>query len=128
MARMKGDVSLDVEQRHKFEYHIMVSMAGQAAECILLDRKNEAAYFKGGSRFDFEHIIEVMIRLVGQPNETQPYFRLLWARTLNTLRNVNWEAVRLVAGALLEKNELSGDEVRALYKTAGPRFIRHLPS
>ena len=119
LSKMQPDIFWNCGARKKFEKDVMISMAGQAAECILVGRKNHAGYWRGGSAPDFESILTALDYLAGGPEDYDPYFKLLWYMTLRKLRHRRiWRAVELVTEGLLERTELTGKEVQELYRQA----------
>lgn len=123
----------DLDEAHHRSL-IMVSMAGQAVECILDDR--EEPDWEGGSGSDRESQFDTQFRLLellgdvetdvssGERVPTGPlaensYLDALWERTLHELRRPErWRAVEKVKAALVKDITVEGGAVRGLVREA----------
>ena len=113
------ELDWDLEVRAEFEKLIMISMAGEAAECILMARKNRAANWRGRSSGDSSTIVHLLGRLTQGGIESFHYARLLWGWTVGELKNpLHWFLVDRIANQLLEIKTLSGDEIAAIHAAA----------
>ena len=125
MVKHKGvsdDIEMDLwwlsEVRPELEELIMVSMAGQGAECILAARKNRAGYWNGGSSEDAMTISHWMDQLCKNKRFSlyRHYHAVLWSRTVDILQ-LEWWNIDHLANRLLEVRTMTGDEVTELLES-----------
>jgi len=129
------EAELDRDTRVKLEHNIMIIMAGQAAECILVKRKVERGYWRGGSGDDYQCAFKWMHYLQDADmlekkvfwKEHVLLFDLTWLRTVRTLKlRQSWVAVEAIAKALLKRTTLDGEEIEDLYFAARRRRKRRV--
>jgi hypothetical protein len=97
----------------ELESRVIVSLAGMAAEA----RYTGKADWRFGAD-DFNFVFDVIAKLNHFADEDLPsYVEYLWVRAQNLLRRPgHWQSVQAVAEALLQKNELTYEEVRSIVK------------
>jgi hypothetical protein len=102
------------EIRFHLERLAMVSLAGNAAECILTGRK-----CKTGSNSDFSHARDHLHYLAPSEDEITPYFNWLRERTrIALLSRWNWFAVETLAKELLQKKYIGRNRVHQIVRKA----------
>jgi hypothetical protein len=118
------------EERVWVEETIVSLLAGEEAEARLTGQRN-----KEGATFDRQAADDAALRLCnGDEEEATAFLRWLKVRTRNLIRHPgNWNAVRDIAAALLEKDRLTGEEARKLFceaqrRTAEARLPQPGPS
>lgn len=106
------------------ESRVMVSMAGEAAECVL-DERAEPDWTRGAESdrknidraldtlADLDHVAEYDGTFRRTPYLEPAYFEYLWARTMMQVR-ADWRLVEAVAAELFERETLSGEEVESV--------------
>ena len=103
------DFSSDPAVVDRIERLIMICWAGALA----VRRLNPRSKWRNGASEDFEKASNLFFHICGFDAKTQQlYSGLLWRRT-ELLIEGNWPLVEHVAGLLLERTNLSGQEVDA---------------
>jgi len=104
------EITVDLRARIEMEKLTMISMAGEAAECILMARRNRAGYWQGGSSSDRSNIVDNLSYLCRRDSDIGHYFILLWGHTIDVMK-MEWWNVDHIARRLLEVKKMSGDDI-----------------
>ena len=107
------DYETDTRTRLRVEALVRISYAGQVAEQLLTGRRS----WNRGSQDDAHNAINVITYLGSQEDTLRAYCDLLLLQTRDKLRLPwNWDKVKAVASALLEKETLSYREVHRIIR------------
>jgi hypothetical protein len=124
-ADFQPDLSVIPGARHSklLEDHILISLAGAAAEDVFVGRakpRREA----GNAVHDYKIATQMALHVTGDPNEASAYVTWLLHRARNKLRVPhNWLAVELVTNALLDRQRLSYRATRRVIEDGRERVM-----
>lgn len=108
---IQPDVRIDARTRATLEAEVMVCLAGGITEWRFTGKKPK------GCGTDLAKAVGLAEYLTGSPKETAAYVEWLRCRVDNLLATPwNMNAVRRLAGALLEQNTLSGAAARRIVR------------
>jgi hypothetical protein len=97
------------------EKRAVVSLAGLEAQRRY--RPSSVRNYHGSD--DYQNAASIIEYFCGSPEELEPYLRLLHVRAKTLIQSpAIWESIERVAAALLERNRLSGTDLRSLIHTS----------
>lgn len=115
-----ADLGIDTRARRIAEREIIIDFAGEAAGAIWRGRHNWRS-----SRADFQSVTELTGRVCNTPDEEEAFARWLAIRARDMIAcPMNWEQVKAVAKALLDKQHLSSRQVRQIIRRQVGQIIR----
>ncbi|MGE3779401.1 MAG: hypothetical protein AB7F89_19595 [Pirellulaceae bacterium] len=103
----------------KMEARALVCLAGPQAEyqfCKSVGRR----FSNAGSKSDYDLAVDLVFALSSGEGELQPYYALIDVRARNLIRN-RWREVETLAHALMERKEMTGDEVSEVIRSCRRR-------
>ena len=90
------------------ERRLLCTAAGMVAEGMVSGRRG----WDDGCE-DLDGAVRIAMQVVGDCERVIPYLEVVREHTENLLR-MNWSAVEALAGALMDRSRMSGEEVRRL--------------
>lgn len=90
------------------ERRLLCTAAGMVAEDLVSGRRS----WDEGCE-DLDAVVRLAMQVVGDCERVIPYLEIVREHTENLLRT-NWSAVEALAGALMDRKRMTGEEVRRL--------------
>ena len=125
-AGVRPDFDGSPKVQRRLENAALVCLAGPAAE----RRFNPKGFRHAGSSGDRRHAIDLLSYLTGSAEELEAYLGLVAVRARQFVADPRtWFLIDRLAARLLERPELTGNEVRRAIRAAHDEdFKRHLAS
>jgi ATP-dependent Zn protease len=118
VRNFRPDIEMNARTLFSIDQQIMCSLAGPAAEARFAGRYN-----RRGAKWDHDNAAKLVDYLAGEgAGEYALYLRLYKLRAKNMVNSLHfWKQVQSVAQSLLNRQTMTGEEVRELLY--GPLFI-----
>ena len=126
-----GDLEADVEERgeekvrRRYERHLIVSLAGEAAQRIAANQLTGNPERYRGCDNDRNAVYDVAVAIFENNEVAEAYVAFLYRRAVSIMRSpAGWCGVAAVAAALQDKKMLSSAQVRSICREAVMRAIK----